>query len=56
MNLEYVRFHTYQLDNDFYQSNRFNQFFQIMEGRTPQSKNEVLIDMMVAAKFDYSVG
>ncbi len=54
--IEYVPFHAYQLEDSFYQSNRFNSFFEIKEGRAPQSKNEILIDMMVAAKFDYSVG
>ncbi|MHA1453827.1 MAG: hypothetical protein ACTSRD_13275, partial [Promethearchaeota archaeon] len=54
--METVRFHAFQLDTSFYQSNRFSSFFEIKEGRAPQSKNEILIDMMVAAKFDYSVG
>ncbi|TFG20774.1 MAG: ABC transporter permease, partial [Promethearchaeota archaeon] len=53
---EYFRFHSFQLDNNFYQSKRFTQFFNMIEGRTPQNKNEILIDMMVAAKFDYDVG
>ncbi|MHA1451880.1 MAG: FtsX-like permease family protein, partial [Promethearchaeota archaeon] len=53
---EAFEFHGYQLDNNFYQSGRFSQFFRIIEGRTPQSKNEILIDLMVAAKFDYNVG
>ena len=29
--LQYIRFHAYQLDNNFYDSERFGQFFRIME-------------------------
>ncbi len=53
---EYVRFHSYQLDTAFYESNRFSSFFRIMNGTTPTSQNEIMIDMMVAAKFDYHIG
>jgi len=54
--IEYFELLTYQFDESFYESKRFTQFFQIIEGTTPQANNEILVDLMVAAKLDLTVG
>ncbi len=42
-------------NNDFYNSSRFDQYFEIIEGRFPSAENEILVDLNYAAKYGYSV-
>ncbi|MHA1673572.1 MAG: hypothetical protein ACTSYI_08080 [Promethearchaeota archaeon] len=42
-------------NNDFYNSPRFDMYFEIMEGRFPTTENEILVDLNYAAKYGYNI-
>ncbi|UYP44939.1 hypothetical protein NEF87_001224 [Candidatus Lokiarchaeum ossiferum] len=42
-------------EDDFYKSERFNDYFIIIEGESPNSDNEILVDYQFARKFDLRV-
>ncbi|WP_371805531.1 FtsX-like permease family protein [Candidatus Lokiarchaeum ossiferum] len=43
-------------EQDFYRSQRFNDYFKIIAGTTPEAENEVLMDYNYAKKFNLKVG
>lgn len=43
-------------DDTFYDSTRFNDYFKIIEGTTPKSENEILMDYNYAKKFNLKIG
>ncbi len=54
--IQYFRLNLYSFDENFYESYRFTQFFRLLDGTIPENKDEILLDFMTAAKFDYHVG
>ncbi|MHA2002265.1 MAG: hypothetical protein ACTSVU_09265, partial [Promethearchaeota archaeon] len=43
-------------DDSFYQSQRFSEFFKIIDGRAPTNSNEILIDYGFALKNSFEIG
>ncbi len=43
-------------EEDFYESKRFNEYFKIISGRTPETENEILLDLNNARKFNLNIG
>ncbi|UYP44562.1 hypothetical protein NEF87_000847 [Candidatus Lokiarchaeum ossiferum] len=53
--LSVLPFSVIQIENSFYQSDRFNSFFTLLEGRLPLSSNEIILDISYMEYFNITL-